>query len=602
MSKSDQKSCNRQPFLSEDGCDRGNVDIHQFDDFPFCDTIDPTMPSVPPEIVGTPLQIPVPPSCACVNIKYALNLKYSQDRKFTAAASFSAQGDCCEGNYVSNFNLQIPCPVIGGGSKKFKMKIGYGTGKETASATYIKANSNDCTVEAKDVDISLNIPCPVKSSSGKRISVAISYGEGDNKASASFIRSNAKRCEIEPLSPDLHLNIPCPVLGRGGAQKIRANIGYGDGATAASVSYLNADPKTCTIEPLSPSFTLNLPCPVKSSNTRKIKIGISYGGGANRAEASYLRSDHTKCEIDTFSPSFNLNLPCPVRLMKVQFRRKKGESTYKSYASWSGPDSFDSGSYVAHIEKRPGKIKAKIGWGDTGQSTSSEYLEVDEETCTIKGKYLSLNLNLPCPVRRRKEGDASPKIRAKIGWGSSGQSASSSFLETDSSSCTIKGKDVSLVLNLPCPVKGTGKKYIKVGNESLPFVSYNSTNCQFEFSDVSLNIAGIQGPPGPQGPEGPEGPEGPQGPSGPEGPQGEKGERGERGPAGVCNCSTNTGGNHATCNRWSDNGNKGPENNWGGGGSGTGGAIGGGDVKGLGGSGGNIGDDCDTVNGWGNKE
>ena len=120
MSKSGQKSCNRRPFLSGDGCDRGSVDINQFDDFPYCDKIDPTMPAIPPEIVDTPLQIPVPPSCACVNIKYALNFKYSKDRKFGANADFIARGDCCEGNYVSNFNLQIPCPILGGGSKKIK--------------------------------------------------------------------------------------------------------------------------------------------------------------------------------------------------------------------------------------------------------------------------------------------------------------------------------------------------------------------------------------------------------------------------------------------------------------------------------------------------
>ena len=78
--KNDPKSCNRQPFLSEGGCDRGSVDIRQFDDFPFCESFAPTMPEIPPEIVDTPIELPVPPSCACFNIAYAMNMKYSKER------------------------------------------------------------------------------------------------------------------------------------------------------------------------------------------------------------------------------------------------------------------------------------------------------------------------------------------------------------------------------------------------------------------------------------------------------------------------------------------------------------------------------------------
>ena len=399
MSKSDHRTCNRRPFLSEEGCDRGSVDIYQFDDFPYCETVDPTMPAIPPEIVDSPLQIPVPPSCACVNIKYALKLKYSKDRKFGAEASFSAQGDCCEGNYVSNFDLQIPCPILGKGSKKFKLKIGYGSGKASAAASYIRTNPDSCTVEANDVDIRLDIPCPVKDSRGKKIKIGISYGEGDKVASASFIRTDPKGCEIEPLSPDIHLNLPCPIVGRKDAPKIKASIKYGSGDGKASASYIKADPKECTIEPLSPSLELDIPCPIKDSRGKKIKIGISYGNGNKTASASFLVTDAKNCTVEALAPTFNLNLPCPVRRQ---------------------------------------------------QNT--------------------------------------PKIKAKIGWGTSGASASASLLSVNVSSCEIQARDVNLNLNIPCPIKGNGAKYIKIGNQKIEFVKFSNSTCEMSFGDASFDI------------------------------------------------------------------------------------------------------------------
>ena len=461
MSKSDQKSsksCNRRPFLSGDGCDRGSVDIHQFDDFPYCESFDPTMPAIPPEIVDTPLQIPVPPSCACVNIKYALKFKYSQNRKFEASASFSAQGDCCEGNYVSNFNLQIPCPILGSGSKRLKMKISYGTGRNSVAESYIKTNADSCTVEAKDVDINLNIPCPIKDASGKKIKIGISYGEGDKTASASFLRTDTKNCEIEPLSPNLKLNLPCPIVGRKETPKIKASIKYGNGDSKASASYINADPKECTIEPLSPSINLNIPCPIKDASGKKIKIGISYGNGKKNASASFLKTDPDKCTVEALAPTFNLNLPCPVRR-----------------------------------QDRTPKIKAKIGWGNRGASASASLLSVNVASCEIQARDVNLNLNLPCPVRA---GQSSPKIKAKIKWGNSGQSASASFLTADPNSCEIKGTDAVLNLNLPCPIKDASGKKMKVSiaygtgqtGVSASYLKTDMSNCTIEALAPAFNL------------------------------------------------------------------------------------------------------------------
>ena len=478
MSKSGQKSCNRRPFLSGDGCDRGSVDINQFDDFPYCDKIDPTMPAIPPEGVATRRQKPVPPEGACVNIKYALNFKYSKDRKFGANADFTARGDCCEGNYISNFNLQIPCPILGGGSKKIKMKIGYGNGKSYVDASYIKANSDSCTVEAKDVDINLNIPCPVNDAKGKRIKIGISYGEGKREVSASFLRTDTDKCEVEALAPTFNLNLPCPVIGRNGTPKIRASIQYGNGNSKTSASYIKADPKECTIEPLSPNINLNIPCPIKGTSGgisgKKIKIGISYGNGKKEVSASFLRTDTENCELEALSPRFYLNLHCPLADSSSSSSSSSSgvAGKIKIGISYGDGDQEASSSFIKfdiercrlrplapniklHLpcpvigrNKKPPKIKARIGWGKSGQSASVSFLTADSKSCQIKGIDAILNLNLPCPISKQ---DKPPKIKAKIGWGKSGQSASASFLTADSKSCQIKGMDTVLNLNLPCP-------------------------------------------------------------------------------------------------------------------------------------------------------
>ena len=67
--------CNRSPFQSGDGCDRGDVNTHQFSDLPYCKPIDPTRPNIPPEILDTTWVLPVPPPCSCIDIEYKLDFK-----------------------------------------------------------------------------------------------------------------------------------------------------------------------------------------------------------------------------------------------------------------------------------------------------------------------------------------------------------------------------------------------------------------------------------------------------------------------------------------------------------------------------------------------
>ena len=501
MSDRAPQSCNRQPFLSDQECDRGSVDIHQFDDFPLCESIDPTQAEIPPEIVDTPINLPVPPACACFNIDYALKLKYNKKRLFAATADFSAKGDCCEGNYVSNFNLEIPCPVLGSGaSRRIKMKIGYGNGKGSAEVSYLRANQDSCTIEAKNVDIDLNIPCPIQKKVDRKVKIGISYGQAFRGASAKVVEANAEKCELEILEPTFTLNIPCPVkkggnkkikigisygkdfkpasgsviktgdsctieanpvtfalqipcpiLGREGQNpKIRAKIGWCSKQRSVSASFINANPKECTIEPKDVNLDLQIPCPVKKEGGKKIKIGIAYGQQFRSASGSVIKATDN-CTIEANPATFDLQIPCPVR--------KDGNR----------------------------KIKIGIQYGQQFKSASASVINAGE-SCTIEANPATFNLQIPCPVRQ----EGNKKIKIGIGYGEKFKSASASVIKAGES-CTIEANPATFDLQIPCPVKKEQKRVklgVKWGEKSHISASLLTAgeSCTIETNEATFNL------------------------------------------------------------------------------------------------------------------
>lgn len=461
-------SCNRTPFISDEECDRGSVDIHQFDDFPFCEPINPTPPGIPPEVVETPLLLPVPPACSCIHISYNMGLKYNQSRKFSADANFKAIGDCCEGKYKSEFNLEIPCPIMGNkGSRTITTSITYGKGKQTATASFLSIDKKNCTIEGMDANLNLEIPCPViGNNSEKKIKASIVYGRGRNSASAKFLKPNPEACTIEGLDVNLNLEIPCPVK-KSGEKKISIGLDYGSGNKRASTAFLRANSSNCTIEGIDANIRLEIPCPVKSATGKRIKIGISYGSGHKSASASFIKTNRDKCEIEPLSPNIHLNIPCPVK--KTETKR----------------------------------IKAKITYGSGPQSASENFIRTDPEKCEIEPLAPNLNLQIPCPVK----GSGAKRIKVKIQRGVGGEwySASGSFIRIDSSGCGFEVLEPELKLQIPGggggggggPVFTKGKKKIQIKkvawtcpsnlkDESHSF--YSGTDGSMSFKDIAFNL------------------------------------------------------------------------------------------------------------------
>lgn len=423
--------CNRRPFQSGDGCDRGNVDVTQFDDFPYCNTIDPTDPQVPPEIVDAPMSVLLPAySCSCINIKYKFDFKYSRSRDFVASGSFSADGDCCEGNYGTTMNLQIPCPVLSGGDKKIKMSIGYGDGAGSFEGDLISADASNCTIAPHDVTIRLDIPCPViGSDASKQISARIKYGSGGASDAKKYMAVNPTDCKIEALDAALSLEIPCPVVD--GDKKIKIGISYGDGFNGASAKVVRADHERCTIEPNEADFNLSIPCPLPN-----ISIKAEYSEVGSSAEtgmtvtSSYNQKDCRKTfTIKTAIPNFAVNVPCPVQ---------------------GGED----------------EVTMEVKYGG-GSGFKGQLIAVDHDTCTVSTVSNTISLSIPCPVKIPLSGTGLSSLNAhmKLGISYFGgldnlgfESFSDDFILTDLSDCGIQAKSINAKLHIPCPVNKTGLK------------------------------------------------------------------------------------------------------------------------------------------------
>lgn len=412
-------SCNRQPFLTDSSCDRGSVDIHQFDDLPFCDPINPTVPDIPPEVVDTPLNLPIPPACACIHVDYDIGFKYIKERKFSASTSFSAKSDCCEGLYVSKMNLQVPCPVTGS-SSPYRLRILARYGKSSASPTsYFVTDPSSCTFTPLSATLNVNVPCPVSSAGPYKLRVKAKYSK-DSAPSVSYFKTNPDSCTISPLSATLRVNIPCPIISSSGPHKLRIVAKYGS-SSAPSVSYMRTDNDRCIIKPYSAILKVNVPCPLpqdKKPYTIRAKAKYSKDDASS---VSYLETGGSSCTIKPLSPTIQVNVPCP-------------------------------------FPEKPLKIKAKAKYSKDSASSVS-YLEAESSSCALKLLSPTIQVNVPCPVL----GDSkSYKIKAKAVYRKRDDFSSASavdYLKVNASSCGLDfvdfdapSFDAPLKVNIPCPV------------------------------------------------------------------------------------------------------------------------------------------------------
>lgn len=512
-SDSYQITCNRQPFMTEDGCYSGYVDIHQFDDFPFCESVDPTSAAVPPEIMDAPINIPLPSyGCACFDVKFDFNAGYKSGRDFSAGATFRAVSDCCDGNYVSNINLQIPCPVkassdsdsTGHGSaspnlkrKKIRMSIGWsglkgldnlgGVGNvggmdnlggiggigwdglgQSASASFLEIDSANCTIRALEPTINLRIPCPLKSlkvkiekdSSGAQggyLTYESSYGSGSSCAKTMKFRikfpisgtatvdkltfygnpSDSSGDSVHTLVWDgtehghVHLD---GLVTKGTEQTITADkIVQNAGLTVQRRNSIKEKAFYTGIRGCSVIIRRD----DSGSGFEQPEITLDYNG--KRAELSIDESG----DFWLFNPDGDTVITAGTR--KKVFLDNGGSSAPGAVELFSMPQD-SSGSATKHV--------AAMGWTNKFFLRKTDLESGPNIRITDVGgkKVISATIDAgsACPVEGQDKGWR--KIGASVKWGNGAGADSSSFIYVDPDNCTIRPKNASLNLQIPCPL------------------------------------------------------------------------------------------------------------------------------------------------------
>ena len=380
--RSEQKTtvaCNRRPFLSDSGCSRGDVDTNQFADFPYCESIWLGDPIIPPELTEVPMNIPVPPACACVNIKHKIDFKYSKKKKFEANASFSAVGDCCEGNYTTKVNLQIPCPVDkkGKNAGKIKVKIAYGNGKKSDSASFLRANADSCTIEPLAPEINLNLPCPVDSSIRSKIEVGIGWNTPNDIIYLVRQRTTTLGVTIQFANGTVIFRhytdrtYDPPYIYRqdleqvvGGKKLHMAFFRITGSGQWAFKFYKDSEYNIRGMNILIPGGWYlsgtdgsDSSSPGSSSSSSPVFIRFT---GANGSGGMAI--DNTaSCRLDLSTNRIEINIPCP-------------------------------------LPKKGSKMKFKIGYGSGPNSASAEILAAASSSCAMELLSPNIDLNIPCPV------------------------------------------------------------------------------------------------------------------------------------------------------------------------------------------------------------
>jgi hypothetical protein len=224
---------------------------------------------------------------------------------------------------------------------------------------------------------------------------------------------------------------------------------------------------------------LVVPCPITSSGSNRISVNIGYASDFSAGVASFVECGPSSCEVEFKDADINLTIPDPTEIMPPE-EPVEMDPVYPGAEPGAG----------LHLKLTCGKKTIASAGADILTKTKNA-----GKMMTARTK--SLNLELKCPVKKLTKFNPKIKLVAvqrlkKI------MSSSQSFLDINSSMCSVTAKDVSFNLNLPCPIeskKGSYKiklsvkqKNVSVLSSSQSFVDINSSLCEISVRNVSFNL------------------------------------------------------------------------------------------------------------------
>ena len=434
-------ACTRVPFFSDAVCDRGDVDINQFSDFPFCDIFSPSEPPVPPELAEDAVVVDMPVDCTCVNITH----KMSPDR--SAASEFQSISDCCLGNYLADLRVDVPCPLGDNKKAKMSMSVSYGC-QESAAPEQLLEYNGSCSVEAKDVDFNLCVPCPVTGAAGG-INASLHWGE-DSEIVPFRIIPNEDDCSLSVESGTFNIGIPCVLNGID--ETLDIELLYCDFESEDDVAMVvgidHVDDNhfvSCSFNVESSDFNLCIPCPIVPSVG---KLEVSAGLKSGRSEEKSVQVLKVEeCSLKALSGSLDLDVPCPI--------------------------GFGSGG-----------LSIETIFGEKIDTVSI----VDVSDCYVAPLLTDLKVNVPCPVA-----GGNGELSASIRYGDK-KTAAGSVVSVDG--CSISANNDHLDVQVPCPlVPGTGtlsaslfQLYSETAGSPASATVATASGCNLNVSDGDLAL------------------------------------------------------------------------------------------------------------------
>ena len=539
-------NCNRRPFLSEGDCDRGDVDVHQFDDLPFCDPINPTPPDVPPQVLETQWNLNVPPPCACIDIAYKFKFNgFTKNEDMNAKGTFKSTGDCCEGEYETGFEFDLPCPISDFDKKEFKVKTGWNC-ETTHEQTYIEPSKDECGLDPQDIDFTIGLPCPIDGNGEKNIQIKLDW-DNDKESSKPYLSArneaecddSEENCQITPNDVEFNLGLPCPIP-EGAQATISAAMAWGCSSKSDAVVVVKRKEDECALEMEEAELVLGLPCPIGGSSGDKcISIDMKWDGQQTQ-KLAYLSSKNEAdcaggapgggsggaddCQITPEEPEFMIGLPCPIPDKKIS-------KDISIAINWNKVDSeckpstqklslkrdkecelaFDDASVDFSLclpcpvpeDVSDQKKKIKIDWtpnGDDSKKENEQPLVQKSGDCAIEVEQTDFEIGLPCPL---PDNLADQKKKIKIEWtpnGDDSKKENEQPLVQKSDDCTIEVNTDQFEIGLPCPLPDNladQKKKIKIDwtpngdgsrQESEKSIIQKSDDCTVEVNTDQFEI------------------------------------------------------------------------------------------------------------------
>lgn len=352
-------ACNREPFKTDSSCDRGDVDVTAFIDFPLCKLIDPTPPDAAIPQVDFPVIPFAPPPCSCVDIDFNAKEKSIEDRPdIYLEFDFQAIGDCCDGNYKTDIDLRVPCipfDIKDPGEKG--VTINSSCGIEPSGKFTLGLEKKACTISF-DPKLELNIPQPheVELEDGT-VTIAEAECTVEPEGTLTFEETTKGDCTTV-YTPKLELTLPKPpeVNVCTGEKTITMS---GD-ITGEGKIKLADEASGCSID-ICPEVELSIDCPLTADRaTIKGSVDWRFGQQEKTATAQTL-VEVTNCDVSCEDVSLDLTLPCPFNF----------------------------------LESDPPQITLKYGY--EGSPKTTKFAILNREGCEISVQAPEVDLTIPDP-------------------------------------------------------------------------------------------------------------------------------------------------------------------------------------------------------------